>query len=48
MILKRAKKGRTKVHTMYITVTKKHQKKKRENKKLLPPSNQTQLINEIK
>lgn len=50
MILKRAKKGHTKVHTMYITVTKKHQKKKRENKKttLSFKPNPTNQWNQIK
>ena len=32
---------------MYTIATKKHQKKGRENKKLLPPSSQPQPINEI-
>ena len=47
VVLKSAKKGRTKVHTMYTTVVIKCKKKERENKKLLSPSKRTQPINKI-
>ena len=47
IVLKSAKKGRTKVHTMYTMVAIKRQKKEEKTKKLLPPLKRTRPINRI-
>lgn len=47
IVLKSARKGHTKAHTMYTMAANNGQKKERGNKKLLLPSNQTQAINKI-